>query len=131
MSIDQKNNSGFAALVVVVVIGAAALTLSLSTALLGVRELELSTTADRGRSAKSWVVGCLDRALLSLRQNSATPSYQFTLDGRQCIITIINEDGWVRRVIARGIIGEYEQQLEALITTVPSSRSIIIDNYTI
>jgi hypothetical protein len=123
--------AGFTALVVVVVIGAAVLTLALSTALLGVRELEIATTIDRGVATKTFTDGCLDTALLALRLNPLPVNSDFTDSIGRCIITVSDEGAGRRRVIARGIVGENEQSLEVLITTFPASRSITINNYTI
>ena len=126
---DQKLNSGLAALVVVVVVGMVALTIALSTALLGVRELELATTTDHGREAKAFADGCLDSALLALRQNSAQGSYEFTNSTGRCIITITDLGGNNRRVVARGVVGENEQSLTALVTLSPLTRSLLVTSY--
>ena len=127
----NKNNSGFVALVVVVIVGAAVLTLALSTALLGVRGLEIATTADHGVGAKTFADGCLDTALLALRLNPLTGDSDFTDGVGRCIITVRNGGAGRRRVIVRGIVGENEQSLEALVTPVPADHSITINNYTI
>ena len=127
----QKINSGFAALVVVVIVGATALTLALSTALLGLRELEIATTIDRGALAKTFADGCLDTALLALRLNPAAGDYEFTDTTGRCIITIGDEGGGNRLVVARGVVGENDQSLTARVTTVPASRSITVISYTL
>lgn len=126
---DQKLNSGLAALVVVVVVGMVALTVALSTALLGVRELEIATTADRGHEAKAFTDGCLDVALLALRHNPAQGSYEFTNSTGRCIITITDLGGNNRRVVARGAVGENEQALTTLITLYPTTRSLLVTSY--
>ena len=126
-----KIKSGFAALVVVVIVGAAALTLAVSTALLGVRELEIATTESRGHLAKTFTDGCLDRALLTLRLNPAAGSSSFTDATGQCIITVSDLGAGVYQVVARGIIGEYEQSLTARVTATPTNHSIIINSYSI
>ncbi len=125
----QKVNSGFAALVVVVIVGSVALTIALATALLGVRELELATTTDQGREAKAFADGCLDSALLALRQNPAQGSYQFTVGADRCIIAVTNLGGNNRRVVARGVVGENEQSLTVLVTLSPANRSLLVTSY--
>ena len=134
MLIYQKINkihSGFAALAVVVIIGAAMLTLALSTALLGVRELEIATTIDHGVLTRTFADGCLDTALLALRLNPLTGDSDFTDGVGRCIIMISDEGGDRRRIIARGIVGENEQSIEVLVTTFPASHSITINSYII
>src|SRR3989344_703634 len=93
----RQTNSGLAALMIVVIVGAAALTMAVSTALLGVRELELATTSDRGAATKALADGCLDTALLALRLNPSQGDYEFTLPAGACIITVSNEGGGDRR----------------------------------
>lgn len=127
----NETNSGFAALAVVVIVGAAALVMALSTALLGVRELEIATTADRGTLAKTFTDGCLDSALLVLRRNPTPANYEFTDNVGQCIITMSDEGGGKRRIAVRGVVGENEQSLTARVTTLPADHSLTIDNYTI
>lgn len=127
----QKTKFGFAALVVVVVVGAAALVIALSTAWLGLRELEIATTADRGFLTKAFTDGCLDAALLALRFNPAPVSFDFTDGVGRCIMTVSDEGGDVRRIAVRGIVGENEQFLEARIIVSPSNRSLTVLNYAI
>ena len=130
MSASKKIiNSGFAALVVVVIVGAAVLVIALSTALLGVRELEIATTIDRGVLAKTFTDGCLDTALLALRLNPAPVNSDFTDSVGRCIITMSDEGGGVRLVTVRGIVGENNRSLVAMVTTFPTSRSLIVNSY--
>lgn len=124
-----NSHSGFAALVVVVIVGAAALTLAVSVGLLGVRELEIATTNDRGAMAKIFADGCLDKALLALRLNPVVGSSEFTDTTGQCIITVNDLGVGVYQVIARGVIGEYEQSLTAIVATSPANHSITVNNY--
>ncbi|HEY4476871.1 MAG TPA: hypothetical protein VJB69_02745 [Candidatus Paceibacterota bacterium] len=129
--INPVRNScpGFAALVVVVIVGAAALIIALSTALLGMRELEIATTFDRGWLAKTFADGCLDTALLALRLNPMPGNSDFTSGLGRCIITMSDEGGGNRRVTVHGIVGENDQLLEALVATAPSNHSITLLNY--
>ena len=126
---NQKFNSGLATLVVVVVVGMVALTIALSTALLGVRELELATTVDKGHKTKAFADGCLDSALLALRQNGAQGDYEFTNSTGRCIITVTDLGSDNRRVVARGVVGENEQSLTALVTLSPATRSLTVTSY--
>lgn len=125
----QKINSGFTAVVVVIIVGLVALTITLSTALLGVRELTLAITTDQGREAKAFADGCLDSALLALRQNPAQGNYEFTTTTGRCIMVVTNLGGNNRRVLARGVMENNEQSLEALITLSPATRSLIVNSY--
>ncbi len=129
MSPPRKINSGFAALVVVVIVGAAVLVIALSTALLGVRELEIATTIDRGVLAKTFTDGCLDTALLALRLNPAPVNSDFTDSVGRCIITMSDIGGGKLQVIARGIVGGNSRSLIATVTPAPADHSITVNNY--
>ncbi len=129
MLASKKINSGFAALVVVVIVGAAALTIALSTAWLGVRELEIATTVDRGVLLKTFADGCLDIALLNLRLNPAPVNSNFTDSLGRCIITMSDIGGGKRQVIAQGIVGGNGWSLIAMVTPTPADHSIIVNSY--
>lgn len=125
----QKINSGFAALAVVVIVGAAALVLALSTAWLGVRELTIATTVDHGGGVKSFTDGCLDTALLTLRLDPAPVNYQFTDTVGQCIITMSDIGGGKSQVVAQTIVDGDSRSLSATVTTNPTNHSITVNNY--
>ena len=125
----KKIKSGFAAVVVVVIVGAAALTIALSTALLGVRELEIATTADRGVLTKTFADGCLDMALLTLRLNSAPVNSDFTDSVGRCIITMSGIGGGKIQITIQGIIDGNSRSLIATVTPTPANHSIVVNSY--
>lgn len=125
----KQKKSGFAALVVVVIVGAATLAIALSTALLGVRELQIATIADRGGVLKTFTDGCLDNALLTLRLNPAPVNSDFTDSVGRCIITMSDLGGGKRQVVAQGIIGEDSRLLTATVTPNSADHSVVVNNY--
>ena len=82
--------SGFAALLVIVTIGAAALIMAYNASLLGLGELESGFTSQQGSEAFSIADGCLEEALRRLR---LSPTLSGTLTppvagGGSCSVTI-------------------------------------------
>ena len=66
-SYNLQPRSGFAALLAIVVIGAAALIMAYNSSLLGLGELESGYTAQQGSEAFSLAEGCMEEALRRLR----------------------------------------------------------------
>ncbi len=72
-SYNLQPRSGFAALLAIVVIGAAALIMAYNSSLLGLGELESGYTSQQGSEAFSLAEGCMDEALRRLRINPLLP----------------------------------------------------------
>ena len=64
---NLQPKAGFAALLAIVVIGAAALIMAYNASLLGLGELESGYTSQQGSEAFSLAEGCMDEALRRLR----------------------------------------------------------------
>lgn len=82
--------SGFAALIAIVAIGAAALLIAYNASLIGLGELESGYTSQQGSKAFSIADGCMDEALRRLRINPALtgPLPILVSGGGSCSVTI-------------------------------------------
>ncbi len=107
--------AGFAALLAVIIIGAAALIIALNSSLLGLGELDLGYTSQKGSEAFSVADGCAEELMRRIRINN---SYQlnaasttfdlFNDTTASCEFRITDMDGVnTRRFIVRGTRGIY------------------------
>lgn len=84
-------NKGFAALLAVIIIGAAALIIALNSSLLGLGELDLGYTSQKGDEAFSIADGCMEEALRRLRiAPTLAGTFTPTISNGSCTFTIVN-----------------------------------------
>ena|SRR3989344_6192053 len=124
----QAYKTGIAALIVIVVIGTAALILSLGATFSGLWEADSTFTEDNGRRAFAVAEACLEDTLGRLRGNLAYDgSMSPPIISGSCIISIVPLSGPTRTVTVDGTSGNYTKKLIASIniTTSPSTGNII------
>ncbi|MFH1089109.1 MAG: hypothetical protein V1716_01645 [Candidatus Uhrbacteria bacterium] len=124
-SITQKNR-GAAALLTIVIIGAASLIMAISAAQLGLGELEMGYTEGKGSAVLSFADGCGEEALARLRKNSAYTGETLTVGDRSCIITVTG-GGAERTVASVATIGSYTKKIQMQITL--NNSVITINNW--
>jgi len=119
---NKKNiqtKSGIAALVTVVIIGAAALLMAYSAALLGLGELELGYTTQRGSEAFSVTDGCLEETLRRIRLDTSygvgVETIVVLVPNGSCSIVITDLGGSQRSIIVSGSTDDYYKSIEATI----------------
>lgn len=114
----NPRNKGFAALLAVIIIGAAALIIALNSSLLGLGELDLGYTSQKGEEAFSVADGCMEELLRRIRivpgyQLNAATTTNFDIFGNGsafCDFKITDVDGVnTRRLVVKGIRGSYNK----------------------
>ncbi|KKU48575.1 hypothetical protein A3H10_03600 [Candidatus Uhrbacteria bacterium RIFCSPLOWO2_12_FULL_46_10] len=123
---------GFSALLTVLIIGVVALTMATSASLLGLGELELGYTYQKGGEAFSVADGCLEEAMRRLRLDAGyTGSPSFPVVNGSCTISVVDLGGNQRRLTILGQSGSYYKKIQAVITVVaqiPGSLNIVTIN---
>lgn len=111
---------GFSALLTVLIIGVAALTMAYSASLLGLGELELGYTAQKGGEAFYAADGCLEETLRRLRLNAnygvGAGIISLTIGNNSCTITIDDLGGNQRQIIVKGESKGYYKKIRAVAT---------------
>lgn len=126
----KSNESGLAALLVIVIVAAAILLMSFSALLLGLGELDLGYTSQKGGEAFFVADGCLEETLGRIRSE---PSYgigeeiNLSVSNGLCIINVIDIGGDQRRITVLGKSGDYNKKIEAEISL--SGNVITIDSW--
>ena len=118
----KARREGFAALVIISVIGAAALLIAISSSLLGIGALNEVYIAERGNEAFYAADGCIEEALRRLRLNAAYTGIGETITFPQlsasCTVTVTDLGSGARRIIAIGLAGNgmYQRGIQMEIT---------------
>lgn len=109
---QATSQRGFAALLTVVIVSAAALTISLGAALLGIGELDLGYTAQKGGAAFAYTEGCLEEALQQLKFDTGYNGGTLSNEDGSCRIQV-SGSGTTRTIVVEGNIqGTYYKHLE-------------------
>ncbi len=112
---NKKDNRGIAALMIVVVIGAAALILALSSSFLGLGELDMGYTAQKGGEVASLADGCMEEALRQIQLDNNYAGETLNLEGNSCIIGI-QTNGNDRTITVSALVSDYGEKIQTNIT---------------
>ena len=121
-SILNQHKSGFVALLTVVIIGMAALTLAYGAAMLGLGELEAGYAEQRGQEAFVATDGCMEEALRHLRLDTAYSGSNFSFTGGNptCAVSVIDLGGGQRQITGTGSVNTgsqtYNKTIQMVIT---------------
>lgn len=106
-----KNQKGIIAILTIIIISASVLIMALSASLLGLGELDLGYTSQRGTETFSIADGCIEEALRQIRFNenyTATSSSLF-IDQGACIINVIGDNPKIVTATASTTDGYYKK----------------------
>jgi len=109
---NQKSSRGIAALVTIIVVGAAALLMAMSASILGIGELDMGYTAQKGKETDVFADACVEEALHRLRLDSNYMGGSLSLDANSCIISV-TANGNDRTVVATAQSGNYFEKRHA------------------
>ncbi len=116
---DQRNQRGVAALLTIVIVSAAALVMAVSATMLGLGELELGYSAQKGSEALAAADGCMEEALRRIRLDTnygiGAGSMPLTLVNGSCTINI-TDSGFDRVVQVASTVGDYNKKIEIDLT---------------
>jgi hypothetical protein len=120
-----KNNkkhkqSGFAALFVIAVIGAAGLLMAYTASILGLGELEMGYAAQKGSEAFFIADGCMEETYRRIRLNTnygvGAGTINLTVPNGSCAIDVTDLGGNQRRIDILGTTGDYNRTIRSEIT---------------
>lgn len=106
-----ENQKGMVAILTIVIISASVLIMAISASLLGLGELDMGYTSQRGAEAFSIADGCVEEALRRIRLDEAYTSTDASLFINQgaCIMNVIGDDVKTITVIASTTDGYYKK----------------------
>ena len=109
-----KYNRGAAALLTIVIIGAASLLMAIGSSRLGLGELETGFVEIRGASVFTTTQGCLEEAIHRLRKNNTYTGQTLSVGAGSCIISV-SGSGSTRTITSTATIDSYTRKLEIIV----------------
>lgn len=111
------SQSGIAALLTVLIISAAVLIMAVGASFLGLNELNMGYTFQKGGEAMALADGCLEEALLRLKRDNnygiSAGDIPLTLGQGSCIINITDLGFGQRRIQVQGKAGDFYKNIQA------------------
>ena len=107
----KKTQQGYIALIALLIIAAAGLTIGITVSLVGLDEVQIGYASTQAAKAKSVTNACIEDGLGRLRNNWANYSGTLSIDSNYCIIkTVVN--GSLATVTATGTVDIYNQKIQ-------------------
>jgi hypothetical protein len=110
---------GFAALLTIIIIGAATLILSFGTFVLSIGDFEQGYVVQQGSETLAVADGCIDEAMRRLRTDETFGSggvVNLTIGDGSCTITVSTPQAGKRTIVVLGTIGNYNRKIEVTIS---------------
>ncbi|HBU07347.1 MAG TPA: hypothetical protein DEB09_04670 [Candidatus Magasanikbacteria bacterium] len=109
----KLDNRGMVALLTVIIVSATALLMAFSASMLGLGEMDMGYTSQKGQESLSFVNGCAEESLRQLQLNANWPGGTLNLMGGSCIISVFS-NGNNRVLTVSGTIDNFTKKLQIL-----------------
>jgi len=130
---NSRHNGGFAALLTVLVVSAAVLIISYSASMLGLGELDMGYTAQRGEEAFYVADGCAEEVLGRMRKDAnygvGAGTVNLTVSNGSCTMNITDLGSNQRLVVVAGTVDSYTKKIIATTTVNVSAHSVLLDGW--
>ena len=117
-----KTQKGVAALFAIVIIAAGTLLMAYTASLLGLGELDLGYTFQKGAEAFSVADGCVEESLRRIRLDTSygigEGDISLSVSNGSCIINVVDLGGNQRRISVAGISSNYNKRIQAEISLI-------------
>lgn len=107
---NKKNQSGYIALIALLIVSAAGLTIGLAVSISGIEEIQVSHGSTQATKAKNLANTCVEDGLERLRNSFVNYSGSLSINGNSCIIDIV-VSGSNAVINATGTVDIYNQKL--------------------
>lgn len=111
-----SDNRGLAALLTVVIVGAAAFIMAFSSSILGLGELDQGYVESRGEEALSIADGCTDEAFRRIILNTGYSGGNITTENGSCIINVVPSGSNRTITVTASTTDNYYGKIETNIT---------------
>jgi len=102
-----------AALLTVIIVSASALVIAFSASMLGIGEMDMGYTAQKGQQSMSFTNGCVEESLRQLQLNSNWGGGTLSFGDDSCIIGVV-ADGNKRNLEVIGTTDNFTKKLQVL-----------------
>lgn len=122
----MKQQKGVAALLTVIIISSVVLVMGLSTSYLGLGELNLGFTEQKGSEALAAAEGCMEDALMLLRLDNSYSGGSLSLENGSCIISV-SSTGSDRTLVSSATVFGFTRTIQTQVTI--SSNTILLNSW--
>lgn len=114
MKNQLKQETGLVAMVLVIIIGVAAIIIAYSASIMGLGDLEMAYTSQQGNEALAVADGCAEEALYRLKLNTSYDGGNLVLANGSCIIVITDHSSPSidKLVTAAATVDNYNRKVE-------------------
>lgn len=121
----MKNRRGMAAILTIIIVGMATLTMVITSSLLGMDQLEMSYSRDKGREVFYLAESCVNEALRRIKMSPETLITDLALpaDNGFCIINMPDNN----TIMASGQSWNYNKRIRVSIAV--NGRKITVDDW--
>ena len=117
---------GIAALLTIVIIGAASLIMAYSASILSLGDLELGFDSQKGSQAFALADGCMEEAMRRLEIDDLYVGGTLSIGDNSCII-VISSSGSDRTILVTSEVDIYHKKIEAQVTL--SSGELVLNSW--
>lgn len=114
--VSRTRQSGYIALVALLIIAAAGLVIGVTVSLRGIEEIQLSYGVNRAAEARTAALTCVEDGLQRLQNSFVDYSGSLSINSNSCIIDIVTS-GSSATIHATGTADIYYQKIEAVVDT--------------
>ena len=126
ISFQKIPQDGVAALLTIVIIGAAGLIMAYSASILALGDLEMGFDSQKGSQAFALADGCVEEAMRRLRLDNSYSGGSLSVGDNSCIIGI-DTSGSDRTINVTSTVDIYHKVIEANVTV--SDSSVVLNNW--
>jgi hypothetical protein len=116
MNTAYKNQQGYIALLSLLIVVAAGLTIGLTLSLAGIDEMQVSASRSEAARASTIAQACIEEGLERLRESFSNFSTTLSLNGDSCILSV-TVSGPSATVAATGTVDTYIQKITMTVDT--------------
>lgn len=121
----NAHQSGYVALIAVLIIGAAAVAISLTLLMTGVDSQRSGLSGQRSKQARALAVACAQEALQQVHDSTSfTGTNNLAIGQGNCSYTVTSTGANTRTIVSSGTVGNVVRKIQAYVTIGVSGISV-------
>ena len=124
--IDRRTQSGYIALISVLIIGAVSVTIATALLITGADAQQENLARQQSMKARQAAAGCVEEALQQIHDSTAfvATNTSVAVNDTTCLYTVTNTGSSTRTITASSTVGSVVRKIQAYVTINASSLSI-------
>jgi len=121
----KSQKKGFAALLTIIVISAATLIIAFNSSILGIGEIDVGYTSQKGSEVFAIADGCMEESLRRFRLNTSYSGENLTTNNGTCIIEVSASSANATSTVTASTTDSYYSKLETTFSFTDDTRPVI------